>query len=79
MFWLFTAVMTQVCLSKPTDRFKETFDVTGEVTYDDEGPAIFTTDDSTQILSIDDETMTDLLENNKPVIFVFYEETGCYA
>lgn len=62
--------MTQVCLSKPTDRFKETFDVTGEVTYDDEGPAIFTTDDSTQILSIDDETMTDLLENNKPVIFV---------
>ena len=57
-------------LKQTTDRFKETFDVTGEVTYDDEGPAIFTTDDSTQILSIDDETMTDLLENNKPVIFV---------
>ena len=57
-------------LKQTTDRFKETFDVTGEVTYDDEGPAIFTTDDSTQILSIDDEIMTDLLENNKPVIFV---------
>lgn len=57
-------------LKQTTDRFKETFDVTGDVTYDDEGPAIFTTDDSTQILSIDDETMTDLLENNKPVIFV---------
>lgn len=57
-------------LKQTTDRFKETFNVTGEVTYDDEGPAIFTTDDSTQILSIDDEIMTDLLENNKPVIFV---------
>ncbi len=57
-------------LKQTTDRFKETFDVAGEITYDDEGPAIFTTDDSAQILSIDDETMTDLLENNKPVIFV---------
>lgn len=57
-------------LKQTTDRFKETFNVTGEVTYDDEGPAIFTTDDSNQILSIDDEIMTDLLENNKPVIFV---------
>ncbi len=57
-------------LKQTTDRFKETFDVVGEVTYDEEGPAIFTTDDSTQILSIDDEIMTDLLDNNKPVIFV---------
>lgn len=57
-------------LKQTTDRFKETFDVVGDVTYDEEGPAIFTTDDSNQILSIDDEIMTDLLENNKPVIFV---------
>ncbi len=57
-------------LKQTTDRFKETFDVVGDITYDDEGPAIFTTDDSNQILSIDDEIMTDLLENNKPVIFV---------
>lgn len=57
-------------LKQTTDRFKETFDVVGDVTYDEEGPAIFTTDDSTQILSIDDEIMTDLLENDKPVIFV---------
>lgn len=57
-------------LKQTTDRFKFTFDVTGEVTYEDEDPAIFTTDDSNQILSIDNETMTDLLENNKPVIFV---------
>lgn len=56
-------------LKQTTDRFKETFDVVGDITYDDEGPAIFTTDDSNQILSIDDEIMTDLLENNKPVIF----------
>lgn len=57
-------------LKQTTDRFKETFGVVGDVTYDDEGPAIFTTDDSNQILSIDDEIMTDLLESNKPVIFV---------
>lgn len=57
-------------LRQTTERFKSTFDVIGEVTYDDDGPAIFTTDDSSQILSIDDEIMTDLLENKKPVIFV---------
>lgn len=56
-------------LRQTTDRFKKTFDVTGDVTYDDEGPAIFTTDDSAQILGISDEIMTDLLEN-MPVIFV---------
>ncbi len=59
-----------VLLKQTTDRFKDTFDVIGEVSYDDEGPAIYTTDDSDQILSIDDEIMTDLLDNNKPVIFV---------
>ena len=57
-------------LRQTTERFKSTFNVIGEVTYDDDGPAIFTTDDSSQILSIDDEIMTDLLENKKPVIFV---------
>ncbi len=57
-------------LKQTTDRFKSTFDVIGEVSYDGYGPAIFTTDDSAQILSIDDEIMTDLLDNHKPVIFV---------
>lgn len=57
-------------LKQTTERFKSTFDVVGDVTYDGDEPAIFTTDDSAQILSIDDEIMTDLLENNKPVIFV---------
>ena len=49
-------------LKQTTDRFMDTFDASGEITYDGEAPAIFTTDDSTQILSIDDEIMTDLLE-----------------
>ena len=57
-------------LKQTTDRFMDTFDASGEITYDGEAPAIFTTDDSTQILSIDDEIMTDLLDNKKPVIFV---------
>lgn len=57
-------------LSQTTDRFKNTFDVVGDISYEDDAPAIFTTDDSAQILSIDDDIMTDLLENHKPVIFV---------
>lgn len=57
-------------LKQTTDRFKGTFNVIGDATYDEDGPAVFTTDDSAQILSIDDEIMTDLLENDKPVIFV---------
>ena len=57
-------------LKQTTDRFKKTFDAEGEVDYDSDGPAIFTTDDSDQILGIDDEIMSDLLESEKPVIFV---------
>ena len=57
-------------LKQTTDRFMDTFDASGEITYDGDAPAIFTTDDSNQIMSIDDEIMTDLLENDKPVIFV---------
>ena len=56
-------------LRQTTDRFKKTFDVPEDITYDDEGPAIFTTDDSAKILGINDEIMADLLEN-MPVIFV---------
>lgn len=57
-------------LKQTTDRFMNTFNVSGEITYDDDVPAIFTTDDSTKILSIDDEIMTEFLESNKPIIFV---------
>ena len=57
-------------LKQTTERFMDTFDASGEITYYGDAPAVFTTDDSAQILSIDDEIMTDLLENNKPVIFV---------
>lgn len=63
-------------LKQTTDRFKSTFNVTGEVTYEEEGPAIFTTDDSNQFFGIDDETITDLLENNKPIIFVSMKRPG---
>ena len=60
-------------LKQTTDRFIDTFDASGEISYDGDAPAIFTTDDSTQILSIDDEIMTDLLDSNKPVIFVSFK------
>ena len=57
-------------LKQTTDRFMDTFNATKDISYDGEEPAIFTTDDSAQILSIDDEIMTDLLDSKKPVIFV---------
>lgn len=57
-------------LKQTTDRFMDTFNVSKEVTYESDVPAVFTTDDSNQILSIDNEILTDLLENNKPIIFV---------
>ncbi len=57
-------------LRQTTERFKKTFNATGEITYDDACPAVFTTDDSNQILSIDDEIMADLLDCGKPIIFV---------
>lgn len=47
-------------LKQTTERFMDTFDASGEITYDGDAPAVFTTDDSAQILSIDDEIMTDL-------------------
>ena len=57
-------------LKQTTDRFIGTFNAKSEISYDGDEPAIFTTDDSLQILSIDDEIMTDLLDSKKPVIFV---------
>ncbi|MEL7654365.1 MAG: hypothetical protein AAGU75_00480, partial [Bacillota bacterium] len=57
-------------LSQTTTRFKITFDVPEQISYSDDSPAIFSTDDSAQILNIDDEIICDLLECKKPIIFV---------
>ena len=58
-------------LKQTTERFMDTFDASGEITYYGDAPAVFTTDDSAQILSIDDEIMSDLLENKNNRFIVF--------
>ena len=58
-------------LKQTTDRFKVTFDATGEIAFDNPAPAIFhTSDNNTPIEGIDSEIMDDLLSYNKPVVFV---------
>lgn len=57
-------------LSQTTERFKNTFDVVGDVDYDSSVPAVFTTDDSAQIMDINDEMMAEFMEIGKPIIFV---------
>lgn len=56
-------------LVQTTNRFKDTFDAVGEVSFDDECPAVFTTAGN-EIDSLDEGAITDLLERGKPIIFV---------
>lgn len=57
-------------LSQTTDRFKKTFNVEDEISYDSDSPAVFTTSEKEKILGISDEIMGELLENEVPIIFV---------
>ena len=58
-------------LKQTTDRFKVTFDATGEISFDDQSPAILhTSDNNTPIEGIDREIMDDLLSYKKPIVFV---------
>ena len=56
-------------LSQTTDRFKNTFDIPNKPDYSDDYPVIFTSDDS-NILTVDDEIIEDLLDNNKPIFII---------
>lgn len=57
-------------LRQTTNRFIETFDIPINAHYDDDKPAIFSTDDSNTIPNIDDSIIEELLLRNKPIIFV---------
>lgn len=58
-------------LKQTTDRFRETFDAIGEISFDGKAPAIFhTSDNNTPIEGINHEIMDDLFDYNKPIIFV---------
>lgn len=57
-------------LSQTTNRFKKTFDIPNDTDYSDDTPVIFSSDDSAQLLTVDDEIIEDLLEANKPIFLI---------
>ena len=57
-------------LSQTTNRFRKTFDIPNDTNYSDDSPVIFSSDDSAQLLTVDDEIIEDLLEANKPIFLI---------
>lgn len=57
-------------LSQTTNRFRETFDIPNDTNYSDDAPVVFSSDDSNQLLSVDDEIIEDLLEAQKPIFLI---------
>ena len=57
-------------LNQTTTRFKKTFDIPNDTSYSDDTPVVFSSDDSAQILTIDDEIIEDLLDANKPIFLI---------
>ena len=57
-------------LSQTTNRFKKTFDIPNDTDYSDDAPVVFTSDDSAQLLTVDDEIIEDLLDANKPIFLI---------
>ena len=49
-------------LGQTTTRFKKTFDIPNETDYSTGTPVVFSSDDSAQLLTVDDEIIEDLLE-----------------
>lgn len=57
-------------LSQTISRFRKTFEIPNETNYADATPVIFSSDDSAQLLSVDDEIIEDLLEAKKPIFII---------
>ena len=57
-------------LSQTTNRFRKTFDIPNDTNYSNDSPVIFSSDDSAQLLTVDDEIIEDLLEANKPIFLI---------
>lgn len=57
-------------LNQTTTRFRKTFDIPYETNYTDDAPVVFSSDDSTQLLTVDDEIIEDLLEAKKPIFII---------
>ncbi len=59
-------------LGQTTKRFKKTFSIPedNEINYSDESPIAFTSDDSKQLLDIDDQIIDDLISAGKPIFII---------
>lgn len=57
-------------LGQTSNRFRKTFDIPNDINYGDDKPVVFSSDDSKQLLSVDDEIIEDLLEANKPIFLI---------
>ncbi|WP_455656608.1 Z1 domain-containing protein [Phascolarctobacterium sp.] len=57
-------------LTQTTNRFKATFDIPNEIDYNDNSPVVFSSDDNTQLLSVDNEIIEDLIEADKPIFLI---------
>jgi hypothetical protein len=57
-------------LAQTTNRFRKTFNIPNDTDYSNPSPVIFSSDDSAQLLTVDDEIIEDLLEANKPIFII---------
>lgn len=57
-------------LGQTTNRFKKTFDIPNDTDYSDDTPVVFSSDDSAQLITVDDELVEDLLEADKPIFII---------
>lgn len=57
-------------LDQTTTRFKSTFDISGELDYSKDTPVVFSSDDSNQLLTVDNEIIEDLIDAKKPIFII---------
>lgn len=57
-------------LAQTTERFKNTFNVPDKIEYNNNYPAVFTTDDSNSLMDIDNDMVSDMLDEGQPIIFI---------
>lgn len=57
-------------LAQTTGRFKKTFDIPNDTKFEDDTPVVFSSDDSAQLLSVDNDIVEDLIEAQKPIFII---------
>lgn len=57
-------------LTQTKDRFTETFDIPKDINFSNKSPVIFSSDESDELLAVDNETIEDLLVFEKPIFII---------